>query len=381
MVVLCLGMTVMNRCFAQDNDQLFSETVTNGTPIVPRTVFTQTWTMTNSGTTTWSGSGYTLNLVSEDSLGAIPLITNSSGTYHFPRCAIPGGKNVSPGGTASFSCQFIAPETSGSYTDSFQMNNTDGAYFGPTVTVQIAVSGGNTNQYDRARAVSYANNYAAYVCSDGTFWTNGSSYENFPLGEFITAPVNMLGDDCAHFVSCCIGSTNVPGGGLKIPMRTPTYGEPGATRLVTACLINPGYAVEVPSLSQMEPGDVIGWNWEGDTSISNLDHVTLYLGNSLIASHAISALDVGPLYFQTSISVWHLIHIYDAPTLNYLIQGNKLILSWTTNWNQYALYTAANAPNATWVKSSGVHTVGNMNYLTNTMSPYATAWFYRLQMP
>ena len=71
------------------------------------------------------------------------------------------------GGTATFSCQFIAPETSGSYTDSFQMNNTSGSFFGPAATVQITVSGGNTNQYDRARAVSYANNYAAYVCSDG----------------------------------------------------------------------------------------------------------------------------------------------------------------------------------------------------------------------
>lgn len=376
---------MMSRCFAIDSNQLFSVTITNGTPIVPRTIFTQTWTMTNCGTTTWSGSGYTLNLIGEDSLGAIPLITNTvGGTTHFPRCAIPGGKNIAPGSTASFSCQFIAPEASGSYTNSFQMNNSGGAFFGSTVTVQIAVSGGNTNQYDRARAVSYANNYAAYVASDGYFWTN-SNYPDFGFygtGVFTPAPVDTAGDDCAHFVSCCIGSEpNVRGAGMNIPSRTtPTYGEPSATRIVTACLINPGYAQEVSSFSQMEPGDVIGWNWYGDTSISNLSHVTLYLGNSLIAAHATSQLDVGPAHYQGGSTVMHLIHIFDVPTLNSVKLGNKFVMSWTTNWNKYALYTAT-SPQGPWSKVTGSHIVGNKNYVTNTIFSTANSWFFRLQMP
>ena len=74
----------------------------------------------------------------------------------------------------------------------------------------------------------------------------------------------------------------------------PTYGEPGAARLVNTCLIGAGYAVEVSSLSQMAPGDVIGWNWKGDTDINDLDHVTLYVGNGMVASHAVSALNVPP---------------------------------------------------------------------------------------
>ncbi len=370
-----------SRSFAIDSNQVFSVTITNGTPVAPRSIFTQTWIMTNCGTTTWSGSGYTFNLIGEDSLGAMPIITNtSSGTYHFPRCAIPGGKNVAPGGTTTFTCQFITPETSGSYTDYFQMNNTSGNFFGPTCTVQVAVSGGNTNQFDRARAVSYANNYAAYVCSDGTFWTNGGNYANFPIGVFTTAPVDTTGDDCAHFVSCCIGSTNVPGGGLKIPMRTPTYGEPGATKLVTACLINPGYAVEVSSFNQMEPGDVMGWNWEGNTSISNLDHVTLYLGNSLIAAHATSELDVGPNHYLGGSTVMHLIHIFDVPTLNSVQVGNKFVMSWTTNWNKYALYSAS-TPLGPWSKVTGFHIVGNKNYVTNTVPLAAPPEFFRLEMP
>jgi hypothetical protein len=380
-VVLCLGMAMSNRCFAQYAASLVSQSVTNNTPIAARTVFTQTWTFQNTGTITWTPTptGCTLDLTNEDCLGAISPCTNSSGTYHFPRANIVSGKNVTPGGQATFQMTFIAPEASGYYTDSFQLNGTN--FFGPVVTAQIYVPpGGNTNQYDRARAVSYANNYAAYVCSDGTFWTNGGNYANFPIGVFTPAPVDTLGDDCAHFVSCCIGSTNVPGGGLKIPMRTPTYGEPGAARLVNNCLLAPGYAVEVSSLSQMEPGDVIGWNWEGVTNVSTLDHVTLYLGNSLIASHAISALDVGPKYFQTSQSVWHLIHILDVPTLNSVQLGNKFVMSWTTNWNKYALYTAT-SPQGPWSKVTGSHIVGNKNYVTNTIFSTANSWFFRLQMP
>ena len=70
---------------------------------------------------------------------------------------------------------FIAPEASGSVTDIFQLNSTSSVFFGPQVAVQVnVIKSGSTNQYDRCRAVSYANNYAPYVVRDGYFWTNGS---------------------------------------------------------------------------------------------------------------------------------------------------------------------------------------------------------------
>lgn len=304
--LFCLGMVIMNisSSFAQDSAVLLSVSITNGTPVAPRSMFTQTWTFQNNGTTTWTAgpNGYTLDMVGLDSLGAIPFITNSSGTTRFPRAAINSGKSVAPGGTASYSMEFIAPEASGSYTDSFALYGT--TFFAPTMTVQVAVEpGGNTNVFDRSRVISFANNYAAYYCPDGYFWTNGGNWSTVTPNTFTPVPTGAgvdggIGDDCAHFVSYCVGSgPYVRGGGIRIPSRaTPTYGEPGAARLVTACLVNPGYAIEVSSLSQLEPGDVIGWNWEGNTSISNLDHVTLYQGNNLMASHAISAEDVGPKY-------------------------------------------------------------------------------------
>ena len=59
---LCLLWLIASaRAMAGDNAELISVTITNGTPILPRTVCLQTWTMKNTGTTTWSPTfdGYT----------------------------------------------------------------------------------------------------------------------------------------------------------------------------------------------------------------------------------------------------------------------------------------------------------------------------------
>ena len=49
--------------------------------------------------------------------------------------------------------------------------------------VPSIMKAGSTNQYDRGRAISYANNYAGYVNSDGYFWTNGSDYALLSLAK------------------------------------------------------------------------------------------------------------------------------------------------------------------------------------------------------
>lgn len=385
--VLLLGLSLLLSPLgarAGDGAQLISVSIPAGTQIMPRTIFTQTWTFKNTGTTTWSPgrSGYTLNLIGKDFLGAVPFTPRTSGHSYTVSAAIDSGQSIAPGAQATYSFSFIAPEAAGTYTDTFQPNNANSAFFGPQVTVQIVVpSAGSTSQYDRARAVSYANNYAGYVCSDGYFWTNGSNFTN--AGALAPVPTYVIGDDCAHFVSCCIGSqANEKGGGLYIPSRaTPTYGEPGAGRLVNTVLIGGGWATEVASLSSMLPGDVIGWNWEGNTSIQSLDHVTFYLGNGLLASHAASCLEVSATtYYQTSTpgAVCHLIHIFDSPTLVSSTSPGKLVLSWRTNWSGYALYSSSSlAPGATWTKVSKTPVVvGTTNVVTNTISGGAT--FFRL---
>ena len=389
-VPVALGMLAMllsaRLLLAGDAAQLVSLTITNGTPMLPRTIFTQTWTMKNTGTTTWTPtfSGFTMNLRGTDNLGAVPPSAKPYAS-HTLSTPIGSGISVAPGAQATFTMTFIAPETAGVVTDQFQLNNANSVFFGPTNLIQIVVlAAGSTNQYDRARAVAYANNYAGFVNSDGYFWTNGSSYGTY--APLTAAPASGLGDDCAHFVSCCLGQPpNQRGGGLEIPSRVPpTYGEPGAGRLVNTCLIAPGYATEVFSQNQMAPGDLIGWNWSGNTNINSLDHVTIYLGNGLLASHSGSCLDVSAnTWYQGSQTnyVRHLIHIYDAPTLNSVPQGKNLVLSWGTNWSGYALYAATNcAAGATWTKVAKAPTViGTANVLTNPTAAGPT--FYRLVLP
>ena len=397
--VLCgfflgLGMLLTSsHLLAQDSAALLSQSITNGAQVTPRTVYTETWTFTNNGSTTWkaTSSGYTLNLISLDSLGLVQFFTNSGGWFKISSI-IQSGKSIAPKQTASFSINFIAPETAGSYTDSFSLNNTGGTNFGPVVTLQVNVPNtGNTNVFDRCRAVSFANNYADDYCPDGYFWTNGSTWSTCTPDTFTVVPSGAgidsgVGDDCAHFVSYCIGSgAYVRGGGISIPSRaSPSYGEPAASRIVNNCLLNVGYAVEVSSFSQMEPGDVIGWNWGtngvADKNVQDLDHVTFYLGNNVMASHAISALAVGQSYFKTSISTMHLIHILDYPTLWTSRSTNKMTFTWTTNWNKYALYSATSI-NGTWTKIlTSPSKTGDTNKLTLTM-PSSGAIYYRLEMP
>jgi hypothetical protein len=391
LVVLFCGAMLFGKSEAfalVDDAQLISVSIPTDTQVMPRTIFTQTWTIQNTGTTTWlpGEKGYTLNLIGLDRMGAVPFsASNTVLTWNVPSATIASAKSVAPGAQATFTMSFIAPEIPGSITDTFQLCNASGVFFGPQVNAQLVVAkAGSTNQYDRAKVVSYANNYARYVCSDGYYWTNGSSYGNF--GALAPVPTSQLGDDCAHFVSCCIGSQPAQrGGGLFIPSRVPpTYGEPGSGRLVNTVLIAPGYATEVFTLSALSPGDLIGWNWEGDTNIENLDHVCLYLGNGVVAAHSSSCLDVpAATWYQNAEPNWrwHLIHIFDAPTVTVSRSGNKLVLSWGTNWSGYGLYSATSlSGTATWTKVSGSPVeIGTLNFVTNTMPQIAL--FYRLVLP
>jgi hypothetical protein len=157
--------------------------------------------------------------------------------------------------------------------------------------------------YDRNAAVNYANANWTKCVADGYFWINGSTATYYGAGQPVPvgAPneAGGIGDDCAHFVSSCIGSpAGATAGGLTIPSRAGTYGEPGAARLdellVGSSLGGYGttyrYGQLVSSVSQLTPGDVIGYDWDGSGggSMSGIDHTVIYLGNGQIAAHAAS---------------------------------------------------------------------------------------------
>ncbi len=170
-----------------------------------------------------------------------------------------------------------------------------------------STSSAATPVYDRNAAVAYANANWNKVVSDGYFWINGSTANKYGAGQPV--PVNVsgeasgIGDDCAHFVSSCIGSyTGSSAGGLTIPSRAGTYGEPGAARLDELLVGNSSggygttyqYGQLVSSVSQLTPGDVIGYDWDGSGggSMSGIDHTVMYIGNNQVDCHATSHLGV-----------------------------------------------------------------------------------------
>lgn len=169
------------------------------------------------------------------------------------------------------------------------------------VAAVVAAPSARATVYNRTAAVNYANANWNKVVSDGYFWINGSTANYYGAGAAV--PVNVageasgIGDDCAHYVSSCLGT---PAGGLTIPNRAGTYGEPGAARLDELLVGNSSggygttykYGTLVSSVSQLTPGDVIGYDWDGSGSgsMSGIDHTTLYIGNGQVDCHATSHL-------------------------------------------------------------------------------------------
>src|SRR4051812_19787694 len=186
--------------------------------------------------------------------------------------------------------------------------------------VGVASTASAVTTYNRTAAVAYANANWNKVVSDGYFWINGSTANYYGAGQPV--PVNVageasgIGDDCAHYVSSCIGT---PAGGLTIPSRAGTYGEPGAARLDELLVGNSSggygttykYGQLVTSISQLTPGDVIGYDWTGSGagSMSGIDHTVIYVGNNLIAAHATSHDGVAWNWGNSSSTITFFIHI------------------------------------------------------------------------
>src|SRR3954466_9427901 len=188
----------------------------------------------------------------------------------------------------------------------------------------LAPSASAITVYNRTAAVAYANKYWNKVVSDGYFWINGSTANSYGAGQPV--PVNVpgeaggIGDDCAHYVSSVLGSeSHEKGGGLIIPNRAGTYGEPGAARLDELLVGNSlgGYSTTyqygqlVTSVSQLTPGDVIGYDWTGSGggSMSGIDHTVVYLGNNVIAAHATSHVGVAWNWGNSSSTITFFIHM------------------------------------------------------------------------
>lgn len=107
-----------------DHAKFVSQSVADGTAFAPGQVFTQTWTLQNTGTTTWT-AGYRLRFFSGNAFGAPAEIAL--------------GQEVAPGQTVDIGIQMKAPLTPGEYRSDWVMSNTQLRNFNEPVYLKIKV--------------------------------------------------------------------------------------------------------------------------------------------------------------------------------------------------------------------------------------------------
>jgi hypothetical protein len=204
------------------------------------------------------------------------------------------------------------------------------------------------NKYDRQAALAYARKYWNVVCSDGyialdkaksgkhyrhcpgwTFQPNRSldfsdnsdstdliyPYETAYSPNFKDTIEWSLMNDCAHFLSCCIGSeSNEKGGGLTVKRDFPQgpYGTLGADNLVNyltsvvgATMVGPSPHEDLTRISKIAAGDVVAYFKPPSAQAGGgrYAHVALYLGDNKIACHTYSRSDHQDCKWDNK---WHL---------------------------------------------------------------------------
>jgi hypothetical protein len=137
-----------------DNAVYISDvTIPDGSVFQPGATFTKTWGIQNTGTCTWSSSYNIIFSNGDDMSGEATSIDQS----------------VAPGSTAEISVELIAPESDGTYTGYWILENGSGTAFGGYVYVQIVVStDASTNTSTPNPASATSTNLPASVISTNT---------------------------------------------------------------------------------------------------------------------------------------------------------------------------------------------------------------------
>jgi len=162
--------------------------------------------------------------------------------------------------------------------------------------------------YDRTAALDYAKRFWSKVNSDGYIAVKGNpAYVACPAGtpfqqiyaggsvdEWATLPNgSIIGwdqglNDCAHFVSSCLGTPpGDKGGGLPISSQFNTiYGQTSAHKLfvdlksknlVTVLFEDRTYNDAEPMLTSLQPGDLIFYH---NKDYKEYQHCAIYLGGT-----------------------------------------------------------------------------------------------------
>lgn len=108
-----------------NQDQWVAQSIPDNSVFTPGQTFTMTWTLKNSGTSTWT-AGYLLRFYSGNSFGAPKEISI--------------GKEVLPGGQIDISIQMKAPNITGTYQSNWVMSNQNRSNFKQPVFINIKVA-------------------------------------------------------------------------------------------------------------------------------------------------------------------------------------------------------------------------------------------------
>lgn len=111
----------------RDNATFIGETIPDGTTMNPRHDFKKSWSLLNSGTSTWD-EGYSFAFKSGDSLGGKDIKIVDSKDF------------TAPNHSQTFVVEMFAPRTSGEVKGFWQMKNDAGVWFGSLVSVDIIVN-------------------------------------------------------------------------------------------------------------------------------------------------------------------------------------------------------------------------------------------------
>lgn len=143
---------------AEKNDaRLIAETMPDGSALVAGERFTKTWTVENSGNTTWDPrTGHRLALVRGEAMGAAtPALLRE-------------GESIAPGAQRTFSVEMVAPAMPGTYQATWQMEQLGIGPFGDVLAVEIAVHEPGDAEADDAGALSSEPDAGALDDTNGT---------------------------------------------------------------------------------------------------------------------------------------------------------------------------------------------------------------------
>ncbi|MCB9644306.1 MAG: SpoIID/LytB domain-containing protein [Myxococcales bacterium] len=120
------GSDIANLAAAPVDDAKLTQETANPITVATGDTAKKTWTLENTGTTTWSrGGGYALVRTGGDDLG-------------LSRIELGSADQIKPGQTKAFQGSFTAPATAGTYKSTWKIE-VSGTRFGPALTVELKV--------------------------------------------------------------------------------------------------------------------------------------------------------------------------------------------------------------------------------------------------